>query len=30
MLVGALPFDEEVISILYKKIESKISINLEA
>lgn len=23
MLVGALPFDEEVVSILYKKIESK-------
>lgn len=22
MLVGALPFDEEVVSILYKKIES--------
>ena len=25
MLVGALPFDDEIVSLLYKKIESKLS-----
>ena len=30
MLVGALPFDEEIVSLLYKKIESISNAYLEA